>query len=44
MDNAGAGVTYLQGHEAAAFLRNQDAAYRSIIERLGLSSHGGTGK
>ena len=41
MDNAGAGVTYLQGEEAAAFLRNQDATYRSIIERLGLSAQAG---
>jgi putative tricarboxylic transport membrane protein len=41
MDNAGAGVTYLQGEQAAAFLSNQDATYRSIIERLGLSAQAG---
>ena len=41
MDNAGAGVTYLQGEEAATFLHNQDVTYRSIIERLGLSAQAG---
>jgi tripartite-type tricarboxylate transporter receptor subunit TctC len=41
MDNAGAGVTYLQGEEAAIFLSNQDATYRNIIERLGLSAQAG---
>jgi tripartite-type tricarboxylate transporter receptor subunit TctC len=39
--NAGAGVAFLKGAEAAAFLANQDATYRGIIERLGLAADAG---
>jgi tripartite-type tricarboxylate transporter receptor subunit TctC len=38
MDNVGAGVAYLSGEQADAFLAKQDAAYRGIIEKLGLSA------
>ncbi len=41
MANAGAGVVFLRGAEAAAFLQNQDATYRGIIERLGLAANAG---
>jgi len=36
MDNAGAGVVFVRGEEAKAFLAKQDATYRGIIEKLGL--------
>lgn len=36
MDNAGAGVAFLRGAEANAFLAKQDETYRSIIDKLGL--------
>jgi len=36
MDNAGAGVAFLRGSEAKAFLAKQDDTYRTIIDKLGL--------
>ena len=36
MDNAGAGLAFLRGAEAKAFLAKQDDTYRGIIDRLGL--------
>jgi tripartite-type tricarboxylate transporter receptor subunit TctC len=36
MDNAGAGVVFLRGEQAKAFLAKQDATYRDIIDKLGL--------
>jgi tripartite-type tricarboxylate transporter receptor subunit TctC len=36
MQNAGAGVEFLKGAEAKAFLAKQDTTYRGIIEELGL--------
>jgi tripartite-type tricarboxylate transporter receptor subunit TctC len=41
MANAGAGLVFMRGADAAAFLANQDATYRGIIERLGLSANAG---
>jgi tripartite-type tricarboxylate transporter receptor subunit TctC len=41
MANAGAGVVFLRGADAAAFLANQNATYRGIIERLGLTANAG---
>jgi tripartite-type tricarboxylate transporter receptor subunit TctC len=39
MENVGAGIVFLRGEEAAAFLAKQDATYRGIIDRLGLSAN-----
>ena len=36
MDNVGAGIVFLRGDEAKAFLAKQDTTYRGIIEKLGL--------
>jgi len=36
MDNAGAGVAFLRGSDAKAFLAKQDETYRDIIDKLGL--------
>jgi tripartite-type tricarboxylate transporter receptor subunit TctC len=36
MDNAGAGLAFLRGAEAKAFLAKQDDTYRGIIDKLGL--------
>lgn len=36
MNNVGAGVAFLRGEEANQFLVTQDAAYRAVIEKLGL--------
>jgi tripartite-type tricarboxylate transporter receptor subunit TctC len=36
MSNVGAGVVFLRGQEANAFLTKQDTTYRGIIEKLGL--------
>jgi hypothetical protein len=36
MQELGAGVEFLKGAEAKAYLAKQDATYKSIIEDLGL--------
>ena len=36
MNNVGAGVVFMRGEEANQYLATQDAAYRAIIEKLGL--------
>jgi tripartite-type tricarboxylate transporter receptor subunit TctC len=37
MGNVGAGVTFLRGEEAKAYLAKQDATYRAVIDKLGLA-------